>query len=330
MAEILQRETILVNGYAYPSIAPETLEAWLPDLTFVSTFSYGFTEDGQLIDLQDENITGPAQEAGVESLMVLTPLDSQGMFNNQLAKALLENPAAQEQLIDNLLENIRVKGMFGVDFDFEYVFAENRDQYTALVQKAREQLNAAGYLVTVALAPKTSADQPGLLYQGHDYRGMGQAANLALLMTYEWGYTYGPPMAVAPLNQVRRVIEYGISEIPPDQVLMGIPNYGYDWMLPFVPGESRAEKLSNDEAAARARQFGAEIQFDQLAQSPYYYYSDGEGNDHVVWFEDARSMQAKLELVSEYGLAGVSYWNIMDFFPSGSEVLREMYQVARV
>ena len=79
--------------------------------------------------------------------------------------------------------------MFGVDFDFEYVLAENRDQYTELVRKARQRLNAAGYLVTVALAPKTSADQPGLLYQGHDYRGMGQAANFILTMTYEWGYT---------------------------------------------------------------------------------------------------------------------------------------------
>ena len=137
-------------------------------------------------------------------------------------------------------------------------------------------------------------------------------------------------MAVAPLNQVRRVISYGISQIPPDQILMGIPNYGYDWTLPFVQGESRAEKISNDEAAARAARFGAEIQFDALAQSPYYYYTDNEGSDHVVWFEDAQSWRAKLQLVSEYGLAGISYWNIMDFFPAGSEVLRQMYQIAKV
>ncbi|MCI9597270.1 MAG: hypothetical protein HFE75_08250 [Firmicutes bacterium] len=189
MAEKLQNETILVNGYAYPSIAPETLDAWLPSLTFLSAFSYGFTEDGQIIDLQDDNLRLPAREAGVQSLLVLTPLDRQGVFNNQLVKALLENIPAQEQLIENLLQIVRAKGFFGVDFDFEFVYAENRDAYTDLVRRARERLNAAGYLVTVALAPKTSADQPGLLYQGHDYGGMGQAANFALLMTYEWGYT---------------------------------------------------------------------------------------------------------------------------------------------
>lgn len=330
MAEKLQNEVILVNGYAYPSIAPETLNAWLPDLTFVSPFSYGFTKEGQLIDLQDETILQPAAAAGVEALMVLTPLNSQGVFSNELVKALMENPQAQAQLIENILSTIQSKGLFGVDFDFEYVLPENRDQYTALVKAAREKLNEAGYLVTVALAPKTSAQQEGLLYQGHDYRGMGQAANLVLLMTYEWGYTYGPPMAVAPLNQVRRVIEYGISEIPPDQILMGIPNYGYDWTLPFVRGESRAEKISNDEATARAARYGAEIQFDEPSQSPYYYYTDENGTEHVVWFENAASWRAKLQLVSEYGLAGISYWNIMDYFPAGAEVLRGLYSVAKI
>lgn len=326
----LQNETILVNGYAYPSIAPETLNAWLPDLTFVSPFSYGFTKSGELIDLQDDNLIEPARAAGVEALMVLTPLNSQGVFSNELVKALLEDAQAQEVLIENIRNMIRQKGFFGVDFDFEYVLAENRDAYTRLVRKARERLNAEGYLVTVALAPKTSADQEGLLYQGHDYGGMGQAANLALLMTYEWGYTYGPPMAVAPLNQVRRVIEYGISEIPPDQILMGIPNYGYDWKLPFIRGESRAEKISNDEAVTRAARYGAEIQFDEPAQSPYYYYTDENGIEHAVWFENAASWRAKLQLVSQYGLAGISYWNIMDYFSAGAEVLRGMYQIAKI
>lgn len=329
-AEKLQNEVILVNGYAYPSISPETLNAWLPDLTFVSPFSYGFTKEGQLIDLQDETILQPAAAAGVKSLMVLTPLDSQGVFSNELVKALMENPQAQVRLLENILNTIQNKGLFGVDFDFEYVLPENRDQYTSLVRAAREKLNEAGYLVTVALAPKTSAEQEGLLYQGHDYKGMGQAANLVLLMTYEWGYTYGPPMAVAPLNQVRRVIEYGVSEIPPDQILMGIPNYGYDWRLPFVRGESKAEKISNDEATARASRYGAEIQFDEPSQSPYYYYTDESGIEHVVWFENAASWRAKLQLVSEYGLAGISYWNIMDYFPAGAEVLRGLYMVAKV
>ena len=184
-----EKETIIVNGYAYPSINPGVLSGWLSSLTLVSNFSYGFTPDGNIIDLEDDNLMQSAQNAGVGNLMVLTPLNAEGVFSNELVRALLENPAAQENLINNIIETLRAKDLFGVDFDFEYVFEENRDQYTALVAEATERCNEAGFIVTVALAPKTSRDQPGLLYQGHDYFGMGQAANFVLLMTYEWGYT---------------------------------------------------------------------------------------------------------------------------------------------
>ena len=137
-------------------------------------------------------------------------------------------------------------------------------------------------------------------------------------------------MAVAPLNSVRQVLDYGVSVIEPSKILMGFPNYGYDWTLPFIQGESVAENISNVEALERAALVGAEIQFDELAQSPFYEYIDEQGRQHIVWFEDARSTRAKLELVNEYGLAGISIWTIKDPFPSGQEVLRSMYTVARV
>jgi len=184
-----EKETIIVNGYAYPSIDPAVLCGWLPSLTLLSNFSYGFTPSGDIIELDDANLIQAAVSGGVGNLMVLTPLNSEGVFSNELVSELLENPAATENLINNIIETLRAKDLFGIDFDFEYVPEKNRDQYTALVAEATLRLNNAGFIVTVALAPKTSRDQQGLLYQGHDYFGMGQAANFVLLMTYEWGYT---------------------------------------------------------------------------------------------------------------------------------------------
>ncbi len=321
---------IFVNGYAYPSVSQEVLSDWLPSLTFVSCFSYGFAEDGHIIQLDDDTLRAPAAEAGVKALMVLTPVDETGMFSNNRAKALLENPAAQENLLKDIADNIEQKNMYGVDFDFEYVYPENREQYAKLIAEARRRLNPEGYIVTAALAPKTSADQQGLLYQGHDYELIGQAANLCLLMTYEWGYTYGPPMAVAPIDAVRKVVEYGLTEIPPEKILMGIPNYGYDWKLPFVKGESKAEKITNDEAVTRAADYGAEIMFDEHAMSPYYHYTDEDNAEHEVWFEDARSMEAKFSLIEEYGLAGISWWNIMSWFHAGAEELAGRFTVIKV
>lgn len=149
---------------------------------------------------------------------------------------VVQNQEAVNLLIDNLLTVMTEKGYQGVDIDFEYILAEDRDAFTDFVWQVAERMRANGYHTSVALAPKTSADQKGVLYEGKDYRALGAAADHVLLMTYEWGYTYGPPMAVAPLNQVRRVVEYAVTEIPPQKIDLGIPNYGYDWPLPFVRG----------------------------------------------------------------------------------------------
>ena len=307
----------IVNGYAYPSITPGTLQWWLPRLTWLSSFSYGFTGDGELANLQDYNLIEPARAVGVKTLMVLTPMDENGMFNDNIAIEVFNNPAAEENLINNIERNIKDKGMNGVDFDFEYLDADYADDYVQLVARTRERLSPQGYLTTVALEPKTSVDQPGLLYQGHDYAGMGQAADYCLLMTYEWGYTYGPPMPVSPINNVRRVIEFGITQIPAEKILMGMSNYGYDWALPFVEGESRAEKLTNYQAEARAAYYGVPIQYDEEAQAPFFTYTAPDGTEHIVWFENEQSWTARLALVEEYGLAGVSIWNIMNIFYGG-------------
>ncbi len=143
-------------------------------------------------------------------------------------------------------------------------------------------------------------------------------------------YTFGPPMAVAPLNKVREVLDYAVTRIPPEKIFMGIPNYGYDWTLPFVRGESRAETLGNVEALERAIEFRAPIQFDELAQTPFYNYTTSEGIEHEVWFEDARSIEAKIRLVNEYGFQGFSYWQLMKFFPQNWLVVIGLYNINKV
>jgi spore germination protein len=153
-------------------------------------------------------------------------------------------------------------------------------------------------------------------------------------MTYEWGYTYRPPQAVSPLPEVRRVIDYAVTEIPREKIFLGIPNYAYDWTLPFVRGESRARSLSNVAAVQLASDKKAEIQFDETAQTPYFHYYErdpaaGDTREHVVWFDDARSMDQKLRLLRDYALAGGSVWNIMRYFPQLWLVMNSLYTIDR-
>lgn len=318
------------NGYAYTYISPWVLEQTLPYLTELSVFSYGFSNGGYLIPPPRDDVwmTEQARAAGVLPILTLTPLGADGRFNNSLISAVVNSTQAKENLFAQLAQVMIQKGYGGLDIDFEYIKAEDRDAFTAFVGEAAERMHELGFQVSVALAPKTSADQPGLLYEGKDYRALGQAADHVLLMTYEWGYKYGPNMAVAPLNMVRRVVDYAVTEIPPEKIMLGIPNYGYDWPLPFVRGETEALTIGNVEAVRIAVRNGAQIQFDPVAASPYFRYVR-EGTEHEVWFEDVRSLKDKYALVTEYGLRGCGFWQIMRLFRASWLLLSDTFWIEK-
>lgn len=261
-------------------------------------------------------------------ILTLTPFGPDGMFSNYLISALVNDPEVQQNLIDNLLQTMEEKNYGGIDIDFEYILAEDRIAFAEFVTRVRMAANAAGYPVSVALAPKTSDDQPGLLYGGKDYRLLGEAANHVLLMTYEWGYTYGPPMAVAPIHKVREVVEYALTRIPAEKINLGIPNYGYDWPLPYEKGVTAARTISNTEAVEIAIANNAVIEFDQVSMSPHFTY-EKDGIMHEVWFEDVRSLNEKFALIREYRLRGAGYWQIMNLFRANWLLLADTFYIAR-
>lgn len=324
------RRPLYSFGYAYPFINLRTLRETLPHITDLYVFSYGFTEEGNLVfpASDDAWMIEEARKGGVRPVLTLTPFGADGRFNNNLVTTLVHSPDVQQRLIWELGRIMQERKFEGLDLDFEYVERDDREGYAEFARKVTAIMNQFGYEVTVALAPKTSADQPGLLYEGIDYRLLGEAANGVMLMTYEWGYTQGPPMAVAPINMVRRVVNYAVSEIPRDKISLGIPNYGYDWPLPFERGVTRARTISNLEAVQMAIDFGVEIRFDTTAMSPYFRYWQ-YGVQHEVWFEDARSIKAKFDLIKEYGLAGAGYWQLMNFFRANWLMMEELFTVER-
>ena len=318
----LYNRQVSLNGYVYPFIDRTVLRRTLPYLTYLSIFTYGIRTDGSLISPagSDEELIRIAGEYGTIPLLMLTSLTDEGKFSNELVSRILNDTELGDRVIENIIEILESHSYGGIDVDFEYIGAEGKDAYVEFLKRLSEALDGR-FLLFVSLAPKSRADQMGILYEGHDYRAIGEIADKTLVMTYEWGYTFGPPNAVSPIPEVKRVLDYAVSEIPREKILSGIPNYGYDWPLPYVKGETKAQTLTNTEAVEQAYEKQAEIRYDEVKSAPNYNYYDrptsfDDAVEHIVWFENARSCDALLRLINEYDIAGSGVWNIMNYFPA--------------
>lgn len=298
-------------------------------LTYLALFSFEARRDGSLKAPAIDPLPMLAEQNNASIAMVVSNLED-NQFSVELARDIFQSVAVQNLLLDNIIaEAKRIGNISDIHFDFERIPADQREAYNNFLLRAVSRMHAEGYTVSTALAPKTRADQPGEWFLGHDYKAHGEIVDFVMLMTYEWGYSAGPPMAVSPLPQVEQVVQYALTEIPANKILLGQNLYGYDWTLPFVPGGQYAVALSPQRAIEVAKQYNAAIQFDYTANSPYFNYYDEQGRSHIVWFEDARSIQGKFDLVKRLNLRGVGYWKLGLPFPQNWQLIGSNFNVVK-
>lgn len=296
--------------------------------TYLTPFTYSIRQDGTITEMNEVPILNAARANRVSPLLVLTNFAG-GKFNSDLVATVLRSPELQDTLITNILDKMKSKNYLGVNFDFEYVYPEDRENYNSFLRKTVARLRPEGFSVSTALAPKVRADQQGLLYEAHDYAAHGEIVDFVVLMTYEWGWAGGRPWAIAPINEVKRVLDYAVTAIPRNKILMGMPLYGRDWKIPWVQG-TFARLVTPQEAVRLAARYGVDIQYHETYQSPFFRYADEGGQEHEVWFEDARSVQSKFDTVKQYGLRGVSYWVLGSPFPQNWLVQQNNFMARKI
>lgn len=325
-----RKPAIEVNSYTYESgeAGAQSIREAGDLLTYLSPFAYLITENGTLSPFPDTALIQAALSKNVVPMMSITNFTSTAAGSN-LANIILSNNDMRRKVLNNVLQVMEQKGYRGLNIDFENVLPADRENYNQFLQLAVDTLHAKGYFVSTAVAPKVSAAQHGLLYTAHDYEAHGRIADFVILMTYEWGYRKGPPQAISPINQMRRVVEYALSVMPMKKVFLGFQIYARDWRLPHVQGQE-AETFSPQEAVRRATRYGAVIQYDTIAESPFFRYNDEQGRGHEVWFEDARSAQAKFDMVKQYNLGGISYWALGYPYPQNWALLRDNFHIKKL
>ncbi|HWL24528.1 MAG TPA: LysM peptidoglycan-binding domain-containing protein [Ureibacillus sp.] len=325
-----RKPTIEVNAYSYQKDADAAISVEQVGhlLTYFSPFAYMIKEDGTLEPFDEDLMLQAAVSKNAVPMLAITNLSATSTGSN-LAHAVLSNPQIREKLITNVLQVMDEKGYKGVNIDFEYVPPEDRENYNQFLQLAVDRLHERGYFVSTAVAPKTSASQGGLLYTAHDYAAHGRLADFVVLMTYEWGWRGASPQAISPINQMKRVVEYALSVMPANKIFLGFQIYARDWKIPHKQGDV-AETFSTQEAIRRATQYNANIQYDEVTQSPFFRYVDGNGQGHEVWFEDARSAQAKFNLAKQYHLRGISYWALGYPYPQNWALLNDNFSIRKL
>ncbi|WP_157729455.1 glycosyl hydrolase family 18 protein [Tumebacillus algifaecis] len=232
--------------------------------------------------------------------------ESDAGFDKKLAHTVLSNPDLRQKTVSRALDLVKQNRFGGLNLDFENMYPTDRAAYTSFVQELAEAMHNHSYRLIVSAAAK-QADAPQSNWFGaFDYAALGQAADQVQLMTYDENGPWGDPGSVAGYPWVESVISYAVSVIPSHKILIGLPSYGYDWNMTAGTGKAVTWKGIPNLLAKT----GAKPQWDVGKRSPYFSYTAEDGSAHIVWYEDERSITAKVQLVHGYELGGVSVWRM--------------------
>jgi spore germination protein len=325
---------ITTHGNTLPFINKEALRKTLPYLTYLSVLNFTATKEGEIITYYDDaEIIQITKDYGVLPLMLLTTLTIQGEANIGITYDLLLNEDIQNRQIDNILNILKTKGYYGINISFQHINVSNQQLYEGYFSKISRRINDEGYPVFVTINPNLASMNNGIGFQRVDYSLFDQLAQNIIFMDYEWATNVNPPSPISSIYNIDVFLDYVIRFTTPSKVIIGMASIGYDWELPFSAGLSSVNALTLENAIDLARNEGAIIHFDEISQTPFYRYTKSSYDneiEHIVWFIDARSIDALLGLISKYSLLGTSVWNITIYNPQLWLVIYSQYEIEKV
>ncbi|MBE5978515.1 MAG: LysM peptidoglycan-binding domain-containing protein [Paenibacillaceae bacterium] len=323
--------TIATSGYTFSYIDKSILIKTLPFLTYLTIFNYRATSEGEIITIADDaDVIQLAKSYGVAPMMFVSTITEEGTIIREVTQNILNNSSVQDRLIDNILQMIKTKGYYGVNMYIEDITPDNINSIVEYIKKASIVFHSEGYRVLVTTTPIVNITGPIVIFEKLDYSQLSEYVDGILFASYDWARFYSYPNSILPVNVLRELLYYVVSIIPSEILSLGITTLGYDWTLPYVPGASGAIAIANNNAIMIAAENNIPIQFNEAAQSPYFYYINLDGSLNLIWFKDARSFEARAGLVAEYDLQGLSLWTIMRFDTQMWFIINTQYYIQKL
>jgi spore germination protein len=324
---------ITTNGYSSAYINRDTLIKTLPYLTYLSVLGYKVTGNGEVADIDDTEILQLSKAYDVAPLLIINSLSTLGQTNVQNAFTILNNDANMDRLIDNLVIILKKKGYYGINITYELLSNLTLSAYETFNTKAYNRFKKEGLYFLVTISPNIIFTATEITFEKINYSKITTQLDELVILNYLWGSYLGPPAPVASIAKINEFLDYFSSMVPPGKSVLGLPLIAYDWELPYTVGLSKASSLSLDSAIVLAKQYNANIQFDETSQTPFYTYNTqttGIPVEHVVWFVDDRSMDTSMKIITDRELSGSGLWNIMQFVPQLWTVINTQYEIEHI
>jgi len=288
-------------------------------LDSVSPVWYTPTDNGELVrSSETEGSATVIKQARAAGLSVIPSISNfrDGEWDADLVSRIVHEPRLRRAHVEAVVDEVVTHEWDGIDLDYEALDVVDHDEFCGFVAELAAALHEQDRKLTVAVPAGTAESRPEL---ARLYKRLGKSADEVRVMAYDFAWQGSEPGPIAPTDWVDDVLAFVVRQVPPERVVLGLPGHAYDW-----GSGAQAKDLMFTEAEQLAENTGSKVHWNADAQVPWFAYTDADGLEHEVWFEDAPSLAAKLEVAHDYDVGGIFLWRLGGEDPRTWAVLERM------
>jgi spore germination protein YaaH len=290
-------------AYAYmlasTSKSFEDLQRHYRQVATVSPTYYHVDRNLSISGQDDPLVTGWARQRGIAVEPRIETQDATTLH------ALLASPTNRHALVGRISALVATYGYDGVNIDFEAGPATDRANLVAFASELSQTLHAQGARLTMAVGAMTG---PTLIGRNgfYDLGALAAVCDHLFVMAWDLHWAGSAAGPISDATWVQRVIAYLLTIPNASRFIIGTQLYGFDWPL-----GARATPLEWDDMSALSASLGAAVQWDAVAQEPFFTYTDASNIPHTAYFANAQSVQGRFGPARAAGL-GVGFWRLGD------------------
>lgn len=286
-----------------------SMKAFGQHMSHVVPFWYKATLEGTMESKESQLVYDTARNLGLKIFPLIT-------YKTGAIDKILSDPGLRTKTIDNIVKLVREKPYDGVNIDFELLKPEQEKELTAFMAELYGKLKPLNKTVTVSVFPKIDVHES--VHGAYNYAELAKNADFIQVMLYDRHWATSEPGAIAPIEWYEQNLKYAIEQAGgAHKIIAGVSAYGYDWP---PKDKGAATDMKYVDAIVTAEKNGVKVEYDEANQAPHFKYKD-----HEVWFENDRSIGAKMDIIAKYKPAGIAIWRLGQEQPEAWQVIARKF-----
>jgi len=319
-----------------PAQKPLEYNAWIPNwaspsglsslkdhkkiFTSISPLWYEVNENGSLKTTFPSNRKEIMEFCKANNIKLYPTI---AMFDHELFSKVLQNSENFNRHISSIIEATKLYD--GIDLDYESTKLSDKEQYFEMLSQLSKAFNPIGKKLIVTVLAKWGDN---ILYPSfpetrevQDWQRIGQYSDEIRIMAYDYTFSKSTyPGPIAPLGWVKDILNYALTKLPKEKIVLGIHLYSYEWAISATEHYSFIVDMSaNQNSTKAANSYTYETiknilknnkgELSEFDNESIFKYEAG-GKKKTLVYQSPKQLETRINLAKEFGLKGVVFWRL--------------------